>query len=1040
MTTQQRQQGFGVGVAVAALAFFLGQRAHLAYPNEWTSTLLSMLGLDPFRPLAHPVWQLVMNLFRGLPGDGMLQAAHVFSAVCGAMAVWLVFQVALLIPSNTGKTEEDRARLGASHLVAALVSAFFAAASLPILVVSTRAHPLSLSLALLLAATWFTLRYRRQPLLRYWLAFAAVAGVGLAEFATFYLLGPVFFLWWILLFWRTRTFRWGAALGGLALLALGASLGLLFCWGYAREPVAHWREFDGVWMVYHQYLVDLYHQLRFSVPKQGWLIVFITMVLPAAFVFWNGFEEADDFFTNLGLYFFRLVLLALAVITVFNLPGSPWRVIGSGVTLVTPYALAALWAGQLIGFFYQALSQKKKNRIRPEPAHPWARLLVAALALGGLGFAAFQNQARATPRQAEPLVNLSRDLLDGLDGRTILLSNGQLDPIMQWLAYAEHREVRLMNRARTISPAYMRFLATWFPDPALESVAVIGFLPFLDRWMSGDSNLTQRLAIQDLPEIWTLQGYGWRPGPGFYSGRKLLDESAGDEFSGWTNSLAFVRRHLATFSASAPRPELLAASYDALAQQLAVLANNLGFYLMGREQRAEARLAYEAALLYQPKNASALLNLGELARQDHQEQELAQLKDRYERMSAGTLHPRQLVQLYGYIRNPSLFLNEGQALLQLGMTARGLERLQQAVDIYGANDATELALAQALQDDGKVAASLAKFEALAEKDPANPAYWLGVARCRLLLNQSAEAERVFARLEDMGLSADQLAMERGFVKLRSGAPAEAAQLFERGLNHPASRGSAALGLVWAALQLNDQARLARAVQVLEELPDYFAGQMMLHEVAMTRKDFAAARQHMERARRLQPGNTEVLEKLILLELREENEAEAKRLLDVLLNLDSNHPYGNYLLSGIHETEGRLDLAETALRRALAKGQWPDACYGLAWVLDKQGRHEEAMTAIDQALALRPENPQYLAVKGIILADLAKWVEAEDYLLRANRLRTDRTVPLFQLQLARVYFGQNRDTEGRELVKKVAAQSEVLNKDERALLEALDRQP
>lgn len=1023
-------------MAAAAFAFFLWQRAQLAYPNEWTATLLSILGLDPFRPLVHPVWQLLMSLFRGLPGDGMLQAAHVFSAFFGAVSVWLVFQVALRIPATPGKNAEEQARLGASRLVAALVSAVFMAVCAPILVVSTRAHPLSLSLTLLLAATLFALLYRQQPLLRYWLAFAAVAGVGLSEFATFYVLGPFFFLWWALLFWRTRTFRWGALLGGLALLALGASLGLLFCWSYAREPVAGWREFDGLWMVYHQYLVDLYHQLRFSVPKQGWLIVFITMVLPATFVFWNGFEEADDFFTNLGLYFFRLVLLALAVIILFNLPGSPWRIIGPGITLVTPYALTALWAGQLIGFFYQALSYKKKNRIRPEPAHPWARLLLSGVALAGLFAAGYLNQARVTARQAEPLVALSREMLDRLGGRGILLSNGLLDTPLQWLAYAEKREVRLMNRARTTSPAYMRFLSTWFADPALESVAVIGFLPFLDRWMSTDSNLTQRLAIQDVPEVWTLQGYGWTPAPGFYLGHKMLGEAAADDLAAGSNSLAFVQRQLATFAAAAPRPELLAAIFDGVSRQLSVLANNLGFFLAGRDQWADARLAYEAALQYQPKNASALLNLGELARRENDEQLLAQLKSRYERLSADRINPRQLVQLYGYIRNPSLFLGEGRALVQLGLTARGLERMQQAVDLYGANDSTEQALAQALFDDGKIAASLAKFEALAEKDPANPVLWLGVARCRMLLNQPAEANRVFARVEDLGWSADQVAMERGFVSLRLGAPAEAARLFEQGLNSEAAKGSAAVGLVWAALQLNDQVRLARAVQVLETMPDYFAGQMMLHEVAMMRKDFAAARQHMERARRLQPGNTEVLEKMILLELREEHEVEAKRLLDVLLNLDSNHPYGNYLLSGIHENEGRLDLAETALRKSMAKGSWPDACYGLAWILEKQGRYDEAATSIEQALAVHPDNPQYVAVKGIILASQEKWTEAEDHLARAIRLRSDRSVPLFQLQLARVYLHTGRAEKAQELLNAVQAQTNALNQDERLWLEKL----
>jgi tetratricopeptide (TPR) repeat protein len=1032
MTTVQKQQAVGVGVAGVALLFFGWQMARAPYPNEWAGALLSILGQDPFRPLSHPVWQLLMSAFQSLPGAGLLQAGHVVSAVTGALAVWLIYQVALLLQKESkSDSGVERARTDRSRGVTALVSALYLAVSLPMLVVATRAHPLALDLALLLGATLFTLLYRRQPLIRHWFGFALLYGVGCSEFATFILLAPFFFLWWVVLFWRSKTFRWGVVLGGLAVLAAGVGVSLLFCWSYAREPVARWREFDSVWMVYQHFLRDVYYQLRFSVPRQGWLIVFLTMVLPAAFAFRTTHEQADDLFTNLGLFAFRFVLLTVAVVVIFNLPGSPGRILGPSVTLVTPYALTALWAGQLIGFFHHAMSGNIHHRTRVQPRPAWPRRLALTLVLLALAGAGYLNAQRASVRQADPLLALARDVGAALGDRPILLSNGLLDSTLQWQALQEGRRVRLINRVRSGSPAYMRYLATWFEDPQLKSVAVVGFVPFFDRMMSSTSNRAEVLAIQDLPDLWSLQGMGWTVEPGFYGGRPLGEPT---DVASLESAQAFVQRHRSTLGARAPRPALLGDDFARAARYLGVLANNLGFQWATQERWTEARAAYEAALDYQPDNASALANLGEIARAEKRDDEWAQLRDRFNRLPVSQLNPQQIIHQYGYMRNPALFLKDGEALMQAGLRDRGVERLQQALQFGTGGDAATLALAQALFDDGKFEASLLRFREVAERTPEQTAPWLGVLRCQWLLGRAAEAEETLSRLELMGLSAEALAVERGYMRLRGGAPADAVPLFEKALSHEPSRGAAAVGLALAAVRLNDQARMGKAIAALRELPDYFAGQMVLHEWAVLQKDFAAARHHMERARRLQPGNAEVLEKLIQLDLREEKEADARRLLDVLLSIDNNHPYGNYLLSGLHEQEGHLDLAEIALQRSMRNGAWPDACYGMAWILFKTDRPDEALDYIGKALKFQPQNPQYQAVKGMILGAQNNWTEAEALLKSAIALRTDRDVPLFSLHLALVYAQSGRTEEALEIAGKFDGKSDELTREEVAVRE------
>lgn len=64
MSDQKAMRWSGIGVFVAALAYFGCNLPGFAYPNEWSSALYSILGLDPFRPLSRPVWQLIMSVLR----------------------------------------------------------------------------------------------------------------------------------------------------------------------------------------------------------------------------------------------------------------------------------------------------------------------------------------------------------------------------------------------------------------------------------------------------------------------------------------------------------------------------------------------------------------------------------------------------------------------------------------------------------------------------------------------------------------------------------------------------------------------------------------------------------------------------------------------------------------------------------------------------------------------------------------------------------------------------------------------------------------
>jgi tetratricopeptide (TPR) repeat protein len=1014
----------GLAIAAGALLLYASQGTAAAFPDVWSSALYSILGLDPFRPLSNPLWQLLMAAIGRVAGPAALPAANAFSMVMGALSVWLVFQIGLRFRAKPRllRSEEDLRRFERARWVAGAVSAVFLAVSAPMLVVSSRLHPYSLGLALLLGATLLALLYRDRPRAGYWFGFALLYGLGAAEFSTFFLLGPVFLCWWIWMLWRSQALRPGMVVGGVALGLLGLSVGLLFCLHYAKSPVAEWREFSGFGEVVRYYLIDHYQQIRYSVPKHGWLIVLLTMVFPVVFIIWNGFEEAGDLFTNIGLAVFRLILLAVAVLILFNLPGSPWHVLGPQVTLVTPYALTALWFGQLCGFAADWLSRPSLKQARRRTAvSPWPGRLFLGLLAATLAAAAVVNVPKASPRQAAPVVALARDVLDAAGDTPFLLTNGSLDPVMQWIAFAEDRPVRLINRVQAGSRAYMRFVATWFDQPELVAMAEAGMGPFLDVWFSGNTNAAAAMAVQDLPEFWTLQGLAWSPGPGLYRGEPLESVTLAPERIEAT--FALLERHLETLGDAAPRPVLLENTADFLGRQLAVLANNLGFFLVEQGQPEPAERAFSLARSYDPGNLSALMNLIDLATEQGRNDEAAQWKEEVRRKTAIASAPitaRQLMRQYGYVRNPAFLMQEGIALIRSGITGQGMDRFDDALAMPDANQSAALVLARTLFDAGQIAECHRRLVELVAQEPGNAAARLLLARCEVVLGKIPEAEQSFAILADLGVPAVQRDMERAFALLQAGRPADALPLFEQGLGHDAVSGPSAVGMIWAASRLDRSEPIQRAEAVLKQRPAYFTGQIVLYELAMARGDLIAAREHLQSARRSQPGNAEVLEKTIRLELLEGREAIAKEMLNRLLEVDSANPYGNYLLSGIHEQNGRLDLAEAVLLRAIPRDLTGEASYGLAWVLEKTGRPAEALTAIDQALTLQPRNPQFLAVKGIVLDALGDSDQAITLINQAITLRGAGTVPLFDLFLARIHHRNGRTDQTRDILNALAS--------------------
>ncbi|MFH1184545.1 MAG: DUF2723 domain-containing protein, partial [Chloroflexota bacterium] len=157
MTVQQQGTKYRrwLGPTLFALAFVLYcfTLSPGAFPGESARLIVQHSGLDPFPPMSHPLWSGVVRLIGLLPLGSLALRLNLFSALCGAGVVWLVYRLTTRIPRDRTFEEIDCA-FSARRVksFSGTVAALILAACVPFWLVSTRAHTAAFDLLLLLWA------------------------------------------------------------------------------------------------------------------------------------------------------------------------------------------------------------------------------------------------------------------------------------------------------------------------------------------------------------------------------------------------------------------------------------------------------------------------------------------------------------------------------------------------------------------------------------------------------------------------------------------------------------------------------------------------------------------------------------------------------------------------------------------------------------------------------------------------------------------------------------------------------------------------
>jgi len=138
------------------------------------------------------------------------------------------------------------------------------------------------------------------------------------------------------------------------------------------------------------------------------------------------------------------------------------------------------------------------------------------------------------------------------------------------------------------------------------------------------------------------------------------------------------------------------------------------------------------------------------------------------------------------------------------------------------------------------------------------------------------------------------------------------------------------------------------------------------QTALKAEDYPAAQMLLEKAVALRPDDAESHYLLGRAYGQDKKYQFAAQQFRETLKLSPGHTQALIDLGTIEETMGRLDEAEARYRQALRAGPNPRAQRGLASLLTKQGRREDAVKALREALAAAPADTETRYQLGLAL--------------------------------------------------------------------------
>ena len=988
----------GILLFFASLGLYVASLCWTAFPGLPTYALLAQMGGDAAPTTRDPLWGLLVKGVARYSGVSLAAWTGLFSALCGATCVsllgMLMTRVAYVIRNEPGQSSFIRE--AQARRLSAWVAGLYLACCIPFWVISTRSLPGSFHLLFLLLTAWRFSEYQHWGRVRDLFFMGLLLGVGVTEYATVILFLPLalflilreIFRWQSLGDWRVHVAGW---LG----LGMGLSLYPVHALFLFRRGLA-WGLFTSPWQAWAQILQDQFQLIVQVRYHPGFPVILFFSLVPWMTLF--PMSRRSPWFYEGWQIAVRLIFLGGLLGVLFNATFSPFNLLGMSYLMVTPYLILAICTGYMAGEIW----------IMGEPQilvdRRWymrlARRLASALALllpVGMMLAGVVNWFVVDGRYGKVVSASAEAVLESMNGRRILFSNGFLDDTLRLSVRTRALPICLISAPRTASPLYVKHLARQFQEEALQTPLQQGdFGQFVENLMLSDTGPSQTAFI-DMPDVFREYGYLV---PDRFIYRIETVSNRVDAAAIMESQLPFWKSMVAMAEHPAPKKNMARPYQDLLCLMVSKVANNVGVMQADRGNEDGALEAFRLARRIYRENLSVLLNLLEMGRRRDLPEEAELESDwdlRKEKLDGSRW---ALTMRYGYVWQAREWMRRGYvwALSGVPISAEAArfqppspeedswdqqQLLDQAYLVWGVPSQDEMAHRGALIQDGRNTAAL-------------------MALCRLALRQNEPdiAEAYIAEAKSMGLPEEDVGFDRAMLTYVRGDTPKAIESLES-----LSRQASGDPRIWMALVLLTEEKNplnSQALKALKEHPSMdLPTRISLAAVYMSKKRWKEAQVELERGVQEDPQNTQLWEMMMTLAQESNNRKLMETSLRALLRRSPEH-YLQYQNAGVDlYNKGQLAEAEKMFRTGIQRRRDPALLNNLATVIHEQnGDLTEALELVQEAMRRQAGNGIMLTTRGEIYLKMNRYAEAQADLKESLKKRGFE--PKLGLLLAKSY--------------------------------------
>ncbi|OGV69639.1 MAG: hypothetical protein A2283_23595 [Lentisphaerae bacterium RIFOXYA12_FULL_48_11] len=1041
--------GFSLGLL--ALGVYLATLSVGAYPGDSASYIVQVSGLFPRLSPLNPFWSAISYLIVQIPFGSMALKLNVFSALCGAASVLLMYLVVCGTIRNIIDIHVvDSKRAVIASRLAGSTSALFLAFCIPFWIVSNRAHMASFDVFIMTGMAWLFLKYVNNGSQRLILLFALLYGLSVVEFATMIVLFPLFGGYLLFNLWKREQLE----IGFILRIVVSGLAGLLFyfiaAWFFAGSEGCQMREYGNYFQVIWYMWTEQYMLIAKSLPKTGWLLVLIMTSLPwltCLFISTRALNAEKEW----TYYLLHIVMTGLIISVLLNAPFAPWSMFKMSHLLVTPYVLIASVFGYLVAYWYLLPSflwldsespvlVRLGEKLGPYLAFPFFVLVVVT---------PFSNYKICDGRWAGAVNTYARTVLKCLaPEHQCLVTDGVIDNHLLIAADDCGRKINILNIRNGDNEPYMSYIAAKFDSPRLKNLARTGMFPMLQEWIETDVEIKNKLAIEWPCDLWVGAGYSVVPYGLVTIGEQDIHNLVPDVLLAKNREL---QNNVIQVLQNCTNDVSLSRMARHLLRGISLNVVNLGCLMEDLGRKDDAFRLYAEARNICPENISALLNQSSMVAAGYKTDKRDSIKNDMNALNSGDIRRRPdiwtLSRSYGYVRTPAAFAQLGLVWAFSGQPGAAVTGLKKAMELLPEKSKglakQMLADVYLVQDHDEDSESL-YYELLIE-NASNKRALMGMARVSARKHDLKKALDYLKKAENAGVPKSVITMEMALFNVMFGNIAQARIGLEEVVDlKPEGVMGANIGRAWIMLmgiylQQRDLPALSECVKRIEENKTLNKGLAFIAKghVGLAQNNLMEARNNFCTALDAIPNNILIIELLLRLDVVEGKKKESEGHVQQLLKLDPNNALGNYIRGAVQFDNMEYALAEDSYRKSLQRRRSPEVLNDLAWVLQRRDACHEAERLIRESISLNDKNYISWDTFGVVLMKLNKLDEAEKALDRSMSL-AGREVMSVIIHMAQVNILKGSKQKAMDLISMISAKQSSMSAENSKDYEKIQR--